>query len=172
MTRWRPIATTLICIAGLGLASFLTYGHYFNQAAISNTCPMGTSSGLVNCGAVTTSPESIIFGIPVALYGLVYFVGMLALCLPVSWRSPSIWVARIRVGLNIVGIGFVLYLVSVEFLQVKHICLYCTGVHILQFALFMLVITGWNDTGYAQLQWDAYDDEDEAVDSQSVAVSP
>jgi uncharacterized membrane protein len=60
------------------------------------------------------------------------------------------WLARARVALNVVGIGFVLYLVGVEFLEVHHICIYCTGVHILQFALFLLVVTGWYDTGYAQ----------------------
>jgi hypothetical protein len=49
--------------------------------------------------------------------------------------------------------------VGVELLAVKHICIWCTSVHILQFALFMLVITGWNDTGWAAAQWG--DDEPE-----------
>lgn len=173
MTRWRPIATTVICLAGLGLAGFLTWGHYFDQQAISNTCPLGSKGGLINCGLVTSSPESIIFGIPVALYGLVFFVAMTAMCLPVAWRSPSMWLARARVALNVVGIGFVIYLVSVEFLQLHHICLYCTGVHILQFALFILVVTGWYDTGYAQSLVD-YDEaaEEEPAAAHSVAVSP
>jgi uncharacterized membrane protein len=150
MTPWRPIATTVVCILGIGLAGYLTWGHYFDQASISNSCPLAGSSSLIDCGAVTTSAESVIFGLPVALYGLVYFVAMTAMCLPVAWRSPSMWLARARVALNVVGIGFVLYLVGVEFLEVHHICIYCTGVHILQFALFLLVVTGWYDTGYAQ----------------------
>jgi hypothetical protein len=56
--------------------------------------------------------------------------------------------------------GFVLYLVGVEFLVVHHMCIYCTGVHILQFALFLLVTTGWYDTGYVALRDGGYDDEE------------
>lgn len=154
MTRWRPVATTVLCLLGLGLAAFLTYGHYFDQAVITSTCPAAGTSTVIDCGAVTTSPESIIFGLPVALYGLVYFVVMLAMCVPAAWRSPSMWLARARLGLNVAGIGFVVYLVSVELLQVHHICIYCTGVHVVQFALFLLVVTGWYDTGYAQLAYE------------------
>jgi uncharacterized membrane protein len=185
MTRWRPIATTVICLLGLALAAFLTWGHYFDQSAISTSCPLGSNSGgLINCGAVTASPESIIFGIPVALYGLLYFVAMTTMCLPAAWRSTSRLLARARVAMNVVGIGFVLYLVSVEFLEVHHICLYCTGVHVLQFALFLLVVTGWYDTGYAQQQLalggaDGYADddlegydEDPELDAPPVADAP
>lgn len=149
MTRWRPILTTLVCLAGIGMAGFLTWAHYFDQAAINNSCPLSAAGGVVNCGAVTTSPESVIFGIPVALYGLVYMVVMLALCLPATWRSPSALVARGRLVLAVAGMGFVLYLVAVELLELHLICLECTSVHVLQFILFILVITGWEDTGYA-----------------------
>ncbi|MGO9558101.1 MAG: vitamin K epoxide reductase family protein [Acidimicrobiales bacterium] len=154
MTRWRPIATTVVCVVGLALAGYLTWGHYFDQASISNSCPLAGTGSLIDCGAVTTSAQSMILGLPVALYGLVYFVVMTAMCLPVAWRSPSMWLARARVAMNVAGMGFVIYLVSVEFLVVHHICIYCTGVHIMQFALFLLVVTGWYDTGYAQLGYE------------------
>jgi uncharacterized membrane protein len=160
VSRWRPIVTTLLCVVGLGLGAFLTWGHYFDQQAISNSCPMaGAGGGLVDCGLVTSSSESVIFGLPVALYGLVYFVVMLGLCLPVAWRSPSALIAKARLGLNIAGIGFILYLVGVEFLQLHHICLYCTFVHVVQFALFIIVVTGWYDTGYVAAR-DGYDESD------------
>lgn len=158
MTRWRPLAATLVCVAGLGLAAFLTWGHYFDQAAITKSCGAVEVSSVINCGAVTTSAESVIFGLPVALYGLVYFVVMLGLCVPRAWRSPSRLVALGRVAASVVGMGFVLYLVAVEFLVVHHVCIYCTGVHLLEFALFLLVVTGWYDTGYAAGLY-AYDEE-------------
>lgn len=166
MSRWRPIATTVISLLGLGLAAFLTWGHYFDQAVINNSCPLGSKHGVIDCGAVTQSPESVIFGIPVALYGLLFFVAMVAICLPVAWRSRSMWLARARVAMNVVGMGFVLYLVSVEFLDVHAICIYCTSVHILQFALFLLVVTGWYDTGYANSLYDDEDDDEAAEQEQ------
>jgi uncharacterized membrane protein len=160
VTRWRPVATTLVCVVGLGLAAYLTWAHYFDQASINSSCPLGGGgSSFINCGKVTSSSQSMIFGLPVALYGLLYFVGMTALCLPRSWRSPSVWLARARLAGVVAGMGFVLYLVSVEFLQLHALCLYCTGEHLLQFALFLLVTTGWYDTGYAQLRY-ASDDDD------------
>jgi uncharacterized membrane protein len=169
MSRWRPTVTTVISLAGLGLSVFLTWAHYFDQAAITNSCKLaGGGSGIVNCGLVTTSPQSVVFGIPVAVYGLGFFVVMTVLCLPIAWRSTSIWLARARLGLNIVGMGFVLYLVSVEFLQLHHICLYCTGVHLLQFALFLLVVTGWNDTGYA---WATFDEAEQSEDGPGDAAA-
>lgn len=158
MSRFRPRAATAASLVGLGLAAFLTWGHYFDQKLIRTSCPGGHSggSGFIDCGAVTSSPESVIFHLPVALYGLCYFLVMLGLSLPVAWRSPSALVARGRLALVLVGMGFVLYLVSVEFLEVHHLCLYCTGVHLMQFVLFLLVVTGWYDTGYAA---NRYEDE-------------
>jgi Vitamin K epoxide reductase family. len=44
-------------------------------------------------------------------------------------------------GLAICGIGFVLYLVSVELLVVDAICLWCTSVHIITFLLLIAVGT-------------------------------
>lgn len=101
--------------------------------------------GFVNCAKVTTSPQSMVFGIfPVALLGLLFYTGLVALNLPVLWRSPWRIVAPLRVVAMVVGMGFVLYLITVE-AQLRAICVWCTGVHILTFALFMLVVTGWED---------------------------
>lgn|GEM_PF-486340 len=157
---WRAPTSLLISIVGLGLAAFLTYGHYFDQAAITNTCPGDISGGggVINCGLVTTSKWSIILGLPVALYGLLYFVFMVAVNLPWGWRTPSVWVARLRLWATALGLVFVVYLVGVEALAVHALCVYCTGVHVLTFALFLVVATGWQDTGWARFV-EAYDAE-------------
>jgi len=154
MTRWRPITATIISVLGLAIATYLTYEHYATATGAPNSCLFGGSANsVINCGAVTTSAQSIILGLPVALYGAVFFVFMTVINLPVLWRSTSVWVARLRVAAAIAGIGMVIYLISVETLIVHHICIWCTGVHILMFALFVLITTGWQDTGWAQSQW-------------------
>jgi uncharacterized membrane protein len=76
------------------------------------------------------------------------------------WRSESLLVARLRLVAACVGMASVIYLVAVELLAVKYICIWCTSVHFLQFILFMLVITGWNDTGWAAAQWADESDEE------------
>jgi uncharacterized membrane protein len=47
----------------------------------------------------------------------------------------------------------VVYLVYQEALVLHTICLWCTGVHVLTFAMFLIIITGWEDTGYAQSRY-------------------
>jgi uncharacterized membrane protein len=169
MTRWRPLVATLVSVVGLGVATYLTYSHYSNPSATNLGCYLSRNgTGTVDCAAVLTSKYSSILGLPVALYGAVFFLFMTGINLPVMWRSPSLLVARLRLAAAVTGMATVLYLVSVELLAVKHICIWCTGVHILQFTLFMLVITGWNDTGWVGSQWA---DEEEDERSRGVAAA-
>jgi uncharacterized membrane protein len=90
---------------------------------------------------VTTSSQSVVFGIfPVAVLGLAFFVFMAVANSPVAWRLNIPALNWLRLGSLVVGIGFVLYLVYVELIQVQAICLYCTSVHIITFLLFVLVV--------------------------------
>jgi len=141
---WRPFATGGISLAGIGISIYLLIVHYQPTALVCNT------TGIVDCEKVLTSPQSVIFGIPVPVFGLAFFVAMTVLSLPSAWRSTSAWIARGRLASVVVGMGMVIYLISQEALVLHVICLWCTGVHVLTFALFLIVITGWEDTGYAQ----------------------
>ena len=46
-------------------------------------------------------------------------------------------VAVARPALAVVGMGFVLWLVAAELLIIDHICLWCTGVHVVTFLLLV-----------------------------------
>ena len=135
---WRIYASIVVCILGLADATYLTLTHYTN--VVPFVCP---DTGIVNCAQVTSSPQSYVFGIPVAVLGLVYFVPMLVLSLPFAWKSKNHVFAWLRLVGVVTGIGFVAYLVYSELFVIKKICLYCTGVHILTFILFVIVVTGW-----------------------------
>ena len=45
-----------------------------------------------------------------------------------------------RLGMLVLGMCFALYLISAELLIIGAICLWCTGVHVVTFALFILVV--------------------------------
>lgn len=159
MTRtspWRSITCMVLSAAGFGLSIYLTYLHYEPHAL---SCPLGGKGSVVDCQAVLTSTQSVLFAIPIPFYGLAFFVLMFAVNLPAAWRSTSRWVAWARVAAAIVGMVMVIYLISQEALALHKLCVWCTSVHIVTFAIFVLVLTGWNDTGWAQLLWD--DDEGE-----------
>ncbi|MCL6094398.1 MAG: vitamin K epoxide reductase family protein [Actinobacteria bacterium] len=133
---WQVWSSLVLSAGGLAVSIYLTLVHY--TSAVPLAC---SDRGIVNCAKVTSSPESVIFGIPVAVFGLVFFAAMITLNLPSSWRNPSKRVAILRMGLAICGIGFVLYLVSVELLVVDAICLWCTSVHVITFLLLIVVGT-------------------------------
>ena len=52
----------------------------------------------------------------------------------------SHFVGTIPLGSAVVGIGFVLYLIYVEVIQIGNICLWCTSVHVITFLLFALLV--------------------------------
>jgi uncharacterized membrane protein len=134
--RWLPLTTFILSLVGLGLSIYLTYTHYTDSAPVG--CPANST---FNCVKVTTSPESIIFGIfPVAVLGLAFYVFMVAINSPWAWRMDLDIIRWARLAGAITGIAFVLYLVYVELLKVDAICEYCTGVHIVTFLLFGLIM--------------------------------
>jgi len=141
-----PLTTWILSAIGLGVSVYLTITHY--DTAITIAC---SDKGLVNCEAVTTSPQSMVFGIfPVAVLGLAFYCFMFAINSPWAWARNRFPLVRwARLGSVIVGIGFVLYLVYAELIQIQNICLWCTSVHVITFLLFVLLVydaTSWTSS--------------------------
>lgn len=132
--RWAVITTFALSLAGLALSIYLTIAHYEGKQLLA--C---STSGLVNCGVVTTSAQSHLFGVPVADLGLINYMIMVTLNSPWGWRLSSYWVHVARFVLAAVAMVFVLWLVYAEFIFINHICEYCTGVHIVTFALLIVL---------------------------------
>lgn len=126
-----------LCLVGIGAATYLTIAHY--SARVILACP---ASGIIDCAKVTSSRQSVILGVPVALLGLVYFVAITPLHLPRAWRSTSVLLRRARVAAAVAGILMVLYLVYTEVLVLDAVCLWCTAVHLITFLLFVVTLTG------------------------------
>jgi uncharacterized membrane protein len=133
--RWAPVSSLVLSLAGLGVSAYLTYEHYSSSATLS--CP---ETGTINCVKVTTSSYSALFGVPVALLGLLFFLGMTPLFLPAAWRAASAWPGRLRLAGVSLGVVFVVYLLWVELFRIDAICLWCTGVHAVTLALFGVVV--------------------------------
>jgi uncharacterized membrane protein len=133
--RWQPLATLALSIAGLGIATYLTITHFDKMALVCS------DNGTINCAKVTTSPQSEIVGIPVAMLGLAFFIPMIVLCLPVVWRSADRRIHLARLVLSVTGVGMIVYLIIAELFIIKAICLWCSGVHLITFILFVIIVT-------------------------------
>jgi uncharacterized membrane protein len=132
---WLAPSCVAVSVAGLGVSAYLTAAHFASASILA--CSAG---GLVNCERVTTSAQSELLGIPVAILGLAWFLAMGVLTSGPGWRSGLAVVSRARLALAVAGIGFVLYLLYSELFTIGAICLWCTVAHVLAFVLFALVI--------------------------------
>jgi uncharacterized membrane protein len=132
------LATSLgLSLAAVATASYLTVTHYADPAALA--CP---DTGIVNCTLVTTSSWSVVFGVPLAVLGVVWAVLMTALTTPWAWRSTVRWVDGTRLALSGAGAAMVLYLVYVELFRIGAICLWCTAMHVTAVCLFGVILSG------------------------------
>ena len=78
------IIGVILCLIGIADATYLTVAHY--STTVTLACP---TKGIINCEKVTNSSYSEVFGIPVAIYGLLFFIGMFILQLPMMWTSTN-----------------------------------------------------------------------------------
>ena len=132
MTRRVGLLSLLLSIAGLLTSAYLTYTHFDRDALICS------ADAVVDCETVTSSDQSELFGIPVAVLGLAFFAFLTVICLPFAWRvEPLKWV---RLGAVGIGVLMVVYLVAAEFLIIGKICLWCTAVHVITLALAYLLV--------------------------------
>jgi len=150
---WLAPSTLALTVVGLGVSTYLTVEHFTNNATLA--CSIG---GVVDCAKVTTSAWSTFMGIPVALLGLVFFLVLLPLVWPSTWRSRAGWLDPVRLGWVTVGLGMVLYLVWAELYRIHAICLWCTAVHVVTFLLWVLVLFGQILSGPADAGPAALDD--------------
>ena len=133
--NWALTTSLGLSLAAVGIASYLTATHYADPGALA--CP---DTGVVNCTLVTTSPESVVFGVPLAVVGLVWAVAMVGLCVPWAWRSRAEWLERTRLVAAGAGALTVIYLVYTELFRIGAICLWCTAMHVSALALFAVVM--------------------------------
>jgi uncharacterized membrane protein len=131
--QWTALGLSL---AGLGVSIYLTIIHFTSPKLL-----LCSANGTINCEKVLSSPEAMVFGVfPVAVLGLAFYVFMVAINSPGAWRSPLPVIWWVRLGGAVAGMGFVLYLIYVELVQVGNICLWCTSVHVITFLLFVLLV--------------------------------
>lgn len=105
----KKVIYTLIAL-GLIDSIYLTIVHFDSSVL---TCP---SAGIINCESVLTSPYSTIFGIPVAIMGLVLFIVAFFMLLKQNDTMIFLW--------SVAGAGAIIYSLASQTL-LGEICIYC-----------------------------------------------
>lgn len=135
--RWLAPTALVWCVLGLAASAYLSYEHVTGGATLA--CP---ATDTVNCAKVTSSAWSSIVGIPVAPLGVFFFAVTSVLCMPAVLQRSSRLLDLVRIGFCGVGLVMALYLLWAELFQIRAICLWCTGVHVLTFLLFATLVFG------------------------------
>jgi len=121
----------LLIILALGIidSAYLTYVHFAPKALY---CP--SINAAIDCENVVTSSFSNVFGIPLAVLGLVWFcASMIFLLLGYNKIIKNLWM--------IAGLGGIMYSIAAQSLLHK-ICVYCVTLDILiaiSVALFIYI---------------------------------
>jgi uncharacterized membrane protein len=113
------IGMVVVTILAIGLTSYLVYVHY---AGIKPVCTAGQS-----CIKVQSSVWSKLDGIPVALIGLLGYIGIL-----LSLLLPDREETRLAtLGMTLIGFGFSAYLTYREIFSIHAICEECVSSFVL-----------------------------------------
>lgn len=133
---WVAPTSLAIAFVGLAVSVYLTIAHFMAPQFL--VC---SSGGIINCSKVTSSPQSKLFGIPVAFLGFAWFVVMTPLCTPRAWNTRRRAVHLFRLVLSVGGIGFVLWLFYAELFIIGSICEWCSVTHVMTLGLFVIIMT-------------------------------
>lgn len=110
--RWSRLGVALTALAGLIVASYLTWVHYDRDLLIC------TSSG--GCETVQSSEYAVLAGVPIALIGAIAYAVVLVL---VAWDAPP---ARLAVAcIALTGLAFAAYLVILQAFVIDAWCIWC-----------------------------------------------
>lgn len=131
VSNWLSIAFLIVSAVGFIDATYLTTQHFLGA-------PVACSI-LKGCEQVTTSPYSIIFGIPVALLGSMYYLTILILSV-IYLDSKKINILNIIVKISPIGFLASLCFIYLQIFVIKAICLYCMGSAATSTLLFILGI--------------------------------
>lgn len=131
MTRLLRLSL-LLGLAGVGIGAYLVWVHYDLDALVC---------GLGDCEVVQTSSYAEVFGIPIAILGLLMYVALVTLTLARLLR-PALLVPASMAALAITGAGtlYSAWLTWVEIEVLEAICQWCVASAIVTTVLFIVEI--------------------------------
>ncbi len=133
------IISVILSIIGIMLSVYLLDE---SRVLSSSFCEI---SGRISCSSVIQSKYSKFLGLPMAFYGLLWFItsGILAFL--------SLKIQKARLGLfmwGIIGLVGVFVLNYIELILINAFCLYCGFAHVIAASIFGLSLLGWREGIY------------------------
>lgn len=128
---WKRIAIILLALGGISIMTYLTVLHYTQAKSF---CDL---SETVSCDVVTTSIYSEIFGIPISVGGLMFFIFILYLIL----RGDPATVYNSIFFSTFLFLIPSLYFSLTEVLFIKTYCILCESSKVLMVVILLIAYT-------------------------------
>ena len=130
----KKLAIAFLIISFLGFldATYLTVEHY---RGVPPPCSL-----IKGCEKVTTSKYAAVFGVPVALSGLIFYLAIFVLSVLI-WQTGKVEIFKVVFYLSVLGFLASLWFLYLQLFVIGAICVYClfsalTSTAIFGFGLF------------------------------------
>ena len=130
-------------VVGMGISVYLIFVHYNGVSAICLPT--------MNCDAVLSSRYSAMWGVPLAVFGLLMY-GALTMLGLWSFTAKEEWQDRLAVGIYTLALAsllFTIYLYYLEIFEIHAFCTWCIGSSIVVLAIFVLSLLNLGAEGFS-----------------------
>jgi uncharacterized membrane protein/protein-disulfide isomerase len=139
MTARTRALIWIFALLGLTASSASAWVHHqlLRDPRYTSFCDVNDT---VSCTEAYLSPWGSLFGVPVALFGMLFFVAVLGLLVAERRAAPAVRenVPAYVFAMSVVGLGFVLYLAYGAFFVLGAVCLLCILTYLAVIGLFLL----------------------------------
>ncbi len=132
--NWLPVAFLIISALGFADATYLSIKHFLGTPV--------PCSILHGCEIVLTSKYSVLYGIPTALFGALFYLTVMILS-AVYLETKKVTVLKLVACITTLGFLASLGFVYIQLFILKSICLYCMGSAATSTTLFILSLIFW-----------------------------
>jgi predicted DsbA family dithiol-disulfide isomerase/uncharacterized membrane protein len=136
----RKITNALMLLAGVGagIAILLTVGHFSPDFARS--IPL-CGEGVGSCTDIYQLPHSALLGVPIAAYGLFFYLVVLFTLLAADAAGGRYYRESAVVLLPLCALALLVDLgLGITLIILKEFCVYCIATYVINVALFLLLI--------------------------------
>jgi uncharacterized membrane protein/protein-disulfide isomerase len=138
MTRRQRLLLWAFTLLGLGASATSAWVHHqlLTRPSFTSFCDVNET---VNCANAYLSPYGALFGVPVAVFGVLWFLVVAALLL---WAGrggeAAVNVPGYLLALSTLGLGVILYLAYGAFFVLQAVCLLCVATYVAVVGIFLV----------------------------------
>ena len=142
-TIFAPYLMLLFAVIGMAIASYDVIGIYNNWLL---WCP----PPIDGCNTVAYSPDGRIFGVPIGVYGLIFYLIMIVLAALLAYFRSSRRLRSVVLLYAVTGVLFSMYFFYLDLAFIRAFCIYCLISAILTVLLLIYAIAHFRASADSQ----------------------